>query len=74
MPFFLVFYKINFIFDNICMISKMLFQYLIESVLMYKNRVIQKSGRNLKVNNSKTNTDKMMRFAPNGWILYGNKK
>ena len=43
-----------------------------------KYRVIQESERILKMNNSKTNEDKKMRFAPNGWeisqVLCGNKK
>ena len=41
-------------------------------------RVIQKSGRTLKMNNSKTNKNKKMRFAPNRWkrgqVLCGNQK
>ena len=45
---------------------------------MYTYRVIQKSGRNLKMNNSKTNKDKKMQFAPKRWkrsrILWGSEK
>ena len=61
----------NFHYKNI---NKNFLTFLLSS--MY--RVIQKSERTLKMINSKTNKDKKMRFAPNGWkknrVLYGNKK
>ena len=44
---------------------------------MIKYRVIQKLGRTLKMNKSKMNKDKKIRFAPNEWkrgrVLCGNQ-
>ena len=40
--------------------------------------MIQKLERTLKMNNLKTNKDKKIKFASNGWkrsqVLYGNEK
>jgi hypothetical protein len=59
-------------------IDESMVPYSIPEIENLKYRVIQKSGRTLKMNNSETNKDKKMRFAPNGLkrsrVLYGNEK
>jgi hypothetical protein len=65
---------------NLCIIGKYSYTKFIIYTQTHAHiyRVIQKSGRTLKMNNSKTKKGKTMRFAPNGLkrnrVLCGNEK